>query len=376
MAKVRKFTWTSRGPTGHRVRRVAWGYTAQVNGKQVRKFEAEWSQDDAEKALAAFQLDKDKEKTEQSRPRTLREVAQEYMEFKRLKGKRSLENDTTFVERFKAFFGAETPVKEITTQRIAQYDKHRLMQASRLKRTISPASVNRELAVLRHLLRLAEEWGYIDKTPKIRLSRESEGRLRFLDEAEAVRLLQACEKSQNPYLKTIVTLAVNTGMRKGEIMGLTWERVDFSRGVLLLEKTKSGRRREVPMNQAVYDALSALPGSKEAGLVFCRSTGAEWGAIRTAFDTACTRAKIEDFRFHDLRHTCASWLVQRGRNLKEVQELLGHKTFAMTLRYAHLSPDRLREAVASLDQPSQPTRSSTISADNQPMVVESAADRL
>jgi integrase len=146
-----------------------------------------------------------------------------------------------------------------------------------------------------------------------------------------------------------VTLAVNTGMRKGEIMGLAWERVDFSRGVLLLEQTKSGRRREIPMNRAVYDALSGLPGLKTEGLIFRRKNGAAWGQIRTAFAGALTKAKIEAFRFHDLRHTYASWLVMRGRSLKEVQELLGHQEFSMTLRYAHLSPDRLREAVEAVN---------------------------
>ena len=154
-------------------------------------------------------------------------------------------------------------------------------------------------------------------------------------------------------------------MRKGEILGLIWEHVDFARGVLLLEQTKNGRRREVPMNRAVYDALQPLyaaaraalptnaPGTKSAepaGLVFRKRHGdGSWGSIRTAFEGACREAKIPDFRFHDLRHTCASWLVMKGRSLKEVQELLGHREFTMTLRYAHLSPDRLRDAVASLE---------------------------
>jgi len=104
------------------------------------------------------------------------------------------------------------------------------------------------------------------------------------------------------------------------------------------------------MNRAVYDALSALEGPKREGLVFRkRDGGGKWGSIRTAFEGACREAKIEDFRFHDLRHTCASWLVMKGRSLKEVQEILGHREFTMTLRYAHLSPDRLRDAVATLE---------------------------
>src|SRR5882724_4798723 len=94
---------------------------------------------------------------------------------------------------------------------------------------------------------------------------------------------------------------------------------------------------------------SGLLGPKEEGLLFRRRNGAAWGNIRTAFERACSVAKILDVRFHDLRHTCASWLIMRERSLKEVQELLGHREFSMTLRYAHLSPDRLRDAVASLE---------------------------
>ena len=353
MASIIKRTWTSRGPTGHKVKKVAWGYTLQVKGQQERKFSGEWTREAAEQALAARTLQLDAE--DPRAPRTLAQVAQEYLNYKRAKGKKSLENDTTFIARFKDFFGAETPIAEVTAQQVARYDSHRLTQTSRLKRLLSPASVNRELATLRHLLRLAEEWGYIAKAPRIRLGREPEGRLRFLSEAEAARLLGACAESKSPYLKAIVTTALHTGARRGEILGLTWERVDFARGVLLLDRTKSGRRREVPMNRAVYDALSALPAEPREGLLFHRG-GAAWGAIRTAFETACTRAKVDAFRFHDLRHTCASWLIMRGRSLKEVQELLGHQTFAMTLRYAHLSPDRLRDAVASLDRPAAPAR--------------------
>jgi integrase len=121
--------------------------------------------------------------------------------------------------------------------------------------------------------------------------------------------------------------------------------------VLVLEQTKSGRRREIPMNRAVYDVLSPLPGPKAEGVLFRKASGAAWGNIRTAFERALKEAKIADFRFHDLRHTYASWLMMRGRSLKEVQEMLGHREFSMTLRYAHLSPDRLSE------RPSRPSTS-------------------
>jgi integrase len=231
---------------------------------------------------------------------------------------------------------------------------------------VSAATVNRELALLRHLLVLAEEWGHVAKVPRIRLEREPEGRLRFLAEDEISRLLAACEVSAHPELATVVTLALNTGMRKGEVLGLTWDRVDFSRGVLLLEKTKSGRRREVPMNDAVYAALSGRPGQREGRVFLSRN-------IRKAFDKAVEAAKLEDFRFHDLRHTAARYLVMRGASLADVRAVLGHSDVKMTMRYAHLSPEHLRAAVARLDGLTSKPAEAPTAAHEQHKVVKSPA---
>ncbi len=274
MATVQKRTWLRRGPTGHKVRKVAWGYTLQVNGKQERKFAVEWTKDDARDALAARILERDAPETPAA-PKTLGQVGQEYLDFKRGKGKRSIRQDEQILKKLKARLGPDTPLSEITAQRIAQYDRDRVVEKSKLGRPVTPSTINRELAILRHLLRLAEEWGYIAKVPKIRLAREPEGRLRFLAEDEIPRLLAACEAKapKSPYLLPIVTVALHTGMRKGEILGLTWERVEFARSVVRLEQTKSGRRREIPMNQAVYDALSSLPGPKAEGFVFRKRDG-------------------------------------------------------------------------------------------------------
>jgi integrase len=165
-----------------------------------------------------------------------------------------------------------------------------------------------------------------------------------------VRLLAACEAkaSKSPVLLPIVTVAVNTGMRKGEILGLAWERVDFARGVLRLEQTKSGRRREIPMNQAVDEALARLAGPKAEGLVFRNGDGSQWGSIRTAFEAACREAKNEDFRFHDLRHTFASHFMMSTGDLPALQKILGHATPAMTMRYAHLAEAHVRQAMNAL----------------------------
>src|SRR5262249_41517065 len=127
--------------------------------------------------------------------------------------------------------------------------------------------------------------------------------------------------------------------------GLTWDRVDRSRGVVLLEVTKSGRRREVPLNKEA-DAVLVRRGALEGGLVFGISS---WYVFRDYWNKAVAEAKLANFRFHDLRHTFASWAVQRGATLQEVKDLLGHASLAMVMRYAHLSPEHLRKAVARLD---------------------------
>ena len=134
-----------------------------------------------------------------------------------------------------------------------------------------------------------------------------------------------------------MVIALNTGLRLGELLGLNWIYVDLSRGVIRLEITKSGRRREVPLNGDSYQALVSLTPKAE-GRVF-----------QTAYNNAVAIAKLDDVNFHTLRHTFASWAVMRGVSLKELQELLGHSSLAMTMRYAHLAPEHLRAAVSRLE---------------------------
>jgi integrase len=174
--------------------------------------------------------------------------------------------------------------------------------------------------------------------PRIRLEKESEGRLRWLTPDDATRLLDVCRDSRDTDLLDLVEFALFTGMRRGEVLGLTWERVDRARGVVLLDITKNGRRREVPLNSRA-DAVLARRGSKSNGF-------RRWDHYRTAWDLAVERARAVDFRFHDLRHTFASWAVQRGATLQEVKDLLGHSSLAMTLRYGHLAraPSHRRRA--------------------------------
>lgn len=182
--------------------------------------------------------------------------------------------------------------------------------------------------------------------PKIRLEPEPQARLRWLKPEQAIKLLAACGKSRNIALADLVEFALFTGVRKSEALSLTWDRVDRARGVILLETTKSGHRREVALSLNADAVLARRWTDGAMGLVF---GSRNWNSFRTAWETAVAASGIDDLRFHDLRHTFASWLVQRGRSLREVQEALGHTTQAMTLRYAHLAADHLRAAVAVLD---------------------------
>lgn len=159
-----------------------------------------------------------------------------------------------------------------TASRIAAYRERRLAAGSVRRRDkagkpvrLSAASINRPLALLRHLLRLAhEEWEVLSTVPKIRLEKEPQGRLRWLEPDDEHRLIASCRASVLSHLADLVTVALETGMRRSEAEGLTWDRVDLSRGVLRLEITKSRRRREIPMRQRVYDVLASRPARARA----------------------------------------------------------------------------------------------------------------
>jgi integrase len=180
----------------------------------------------------------------------------------------------------------------------------------------------------------------------VRTEKEPQGRLRWLTRVEATTLLAACRKSKNKARPDLVEFCMFTGVRRGEALALTWDRVDRARGVVRLELTKSGRRREVPLSSNADGVLARRWTPDAAGYVFGNRN---WNAFRSAWEAALATAGLEGFRFHDLRHTFASWLVQRGWTLKEVQEALGHQTITMTICYSHLAPDHLRAAVAVLD---------------------------
>ena len=215
-----------------------------------------------------------------------------------------------------------------------------------------PASVNRYLSTLKHMFTKAVEWEMVEeevlkKVRKVKLLQANNKRLRYLSKEDCQALINSC----SPHLKPIVITALNTGMRREEILSLEWERhVDLKHGFILLDVTKNGERREVPINQTLRETLQGLVRGISSPYVFMDETGKRFKDVKRSFHSACRRAGIRDFRFHDLRHTFASHLVMAGIDLTTVSRLLGHKSLTMTLRYAHLAPAHMVKAVEALDE--------------------------
>lgn len=229
---------------------------------------------------------------------------------------------------------------EITPRMIEKY------KATRLGK-VAPATVNRELACLKHMYTKANEWGYLKINPvkSVKLLKEPPGRLRYLNSDEAKTLLDACRD----YLGSMVVTALNTGMRKGEILALRWKDVDLRNRKVTVRKPKNNEIRVIPINQTLYQELMNLSGQSDGEYVFTNGDGRPFGDIKKGFSAALQRAGIEDFHFHDLRHTFGSHLVMQGVDLKTIQQVMGHKDIKMTMRYSHLSPEYVQEAIGRLD---------------------------
>ncbi|MGA2458359.1 MAG: tyrosine-type recombinase/integrase [Terriglobales bacterium] len=212
----------------------------------------------------------------------------------------------------------------------------------------SPSTLNREVTVLKHMMRRAVVWEYLSRNPfldsqggvlaGLKALREPGGRTRFLNLDEIDRLLAACEPV--PYLKAFATVALNTGMRRNEILSLTRKSIDWQNRTVLLTETKNGEPRQVYLNDAALEALKALPPRIDGRLFPLHAN-----QVSVAFMRAVRRAGIEDFRLHDCRHTFASYQAMAGIQARGLQTLLGHRDGRMTARYSHLSDAYLKAAV-------------------------------
>ncbi len=237
------------------------------------------------------------------------------------------------------------PLRRFNTLTVEQ------LQTDLINRGLKNSSCNKVLNILKHMFTKAVDWEMVEsdvlkRIRKVKLLQDDSKRLRFLSKEECQTLINTCQGNTKP----IVITALNTGMRKGEILDLKWDNLDLKHGFILLDITKNGERREIPINDTLRGVLQGITRRLDIPYVFYDSiTGKPFQDVKRSFNTALRKTGIRDFHFHDLRHTFASHLVMAGIDITTVKELLGHKTLTMTLRYSHLAPSHKVKAVDILD---------------------------
>ena len=219
------------------------------------------------------------------------------------------------------------------------------------KRLRTPSTTNRYLASLGKVLSVCvQEWQWLDESPikKVSKLKEGCGRDRFLSKSEKERLLVSCKESTNPYLYIMVNLSILTAMRYGELSHLRWIDIDFENKKITLEETKNGERRILPLTEYSEMLFKGCPtfGSPKNEFVFkalYQRSGSSVANVRTAFKKALEKAGIENFRWHDLRHTACSWMAMNGATQGELMAILGHRSHVQTRRYQHYSQKHLSD---------------------------------
>jgi len=286
------------------------------------------------------------------------DFAKEYLQW--VKPKRKKENyrrTVSLMKQLNKVFESRN-LHEITQKELEDYQAHR-------REKVKPATVNREVALLKTMFTKAMEWGKVKDSPskKVKLLKGEVKRVRYLMPSEIQHLLSNC----TAHLKPIVIVALHTGMRKGELLNLKREQVNLEQGFITLIDTKNNERRDIPMDETVKMTLETM--ENKSCHFFTDKKGKPLGDVKKGFAAALKRSGIEDFRFHDLRHTFASNLVMAGVDINVVGELLGHKTPTMTKRYAHLSPVYKKKVVSILDNIMRPERSEADMSQNPPQSV-------
>jgi integrase len=256
--------------------------------------------------------------------------------------------NSQMVKNLKAFSG-DILFKDVTSSIVSKY------KAVCLEKGYSSETILRELGLLRRIFNIAiDEWGLCKENPVPKalktLGRIDNKRVRYLSPDELQKLTLVLPS----WLRTIVTIARHTGLRRGNLLDLTWSQVNLDRKAIIIPKTKNGSPIGIPLTQTAIKNLSDVQRVRHLNspYVFCDTEGKRYSRemVSVAFKRATKRAGIDNFRFHDLRHDFASNLVQGGIDINTVKDLLGHKDLRMTVRYCHLTPENLSDAVKVLDE--------------------------
>jgi len=323
-----------------------WHIYYRVDGKRVRKaVKGAFSRADALKVLQVEVADAFRGKHGFSgayEPVIFEKFAVEFIEkYSKLnKRKNSVRSDKNGLQNLNAFFGKKA-LDAITPRLVEGYKATRKLK-------VSNASVNREITLLKTILNTAVLWEIIPKNliagKRVRRLEEPNRGMRILTPEEASRLIDGADKGLQPFL----IIALQTGMRRNEILSLGWKDIDFASHEIRVdaETSKSKKERFVPMNPLVEAVLFALPKTSPQFIFLNKATGSYIKDIKTAFRTACRKARIKGLRVHDLRHTAATWMVEDGVDIVTIKEILGHASLETTQRYCH--PNREAKHRASM----------------------------
>jgi integrase len=331
-----------------------WWIDFYHQGKRVRR-KVGPSKKVAEMALADIQVKQSKKEFLgicETKKLLFKDFAPQYLEYSKAnKARSSYDRDFSIIKLHVKPAWGDLDLSKITARTIEEYKVRRLEK-------VTAATFNREFNTIKNMFRKATEWGHLQANPTqaVKWIKIGQTGFRFLSHEEISLLLKACADIGNRQFFGIVLLAVNTGMRKGEILRLRWKEVDLKRRQVRVVSSEDGntknyKTRTIPMNRAVEEFLRKHPRRLDSPYVFQGPSGEPYTKTNYHFTKAVKRAGIPHARVHDLRHTFASHLVMKGIDLRTVQELLGHGDMRMTLKYAHLAPDHVRKAVEVLDCP-------------------------
>lgn len=322
-----------------------WYLDFTFRGKRIRQFGG-FTKEQARIALAKIRVDRLNKKLGiilpgDGDPIPFEGFAIEFLELYSKQNKRSWQRDESSLKNLRPFFRGFN-LQDVGPENVERYKAKRRTE-------VSPGTVNREISCLKTMFNQAVSWGKLETNPlrAVKKLRENPPKERILSRDEARRLMECAAPGLLPFL----TIALNTGMRRGEILSLRWADADLAKCYINITdgNSKSGKGRKVPMNRQVYETLRALPRVSEF-VFYNPETKTHVLDMKTAFHSACRAVGINGLRVHDLRHTAASWMVESGIDLATVSKILGHSTIQMTMRYTHPTPENMRQAVNKLEE--------------------------
>lgn len=333
------------------LRRKNWTIDYYVNGKRIQKSVPEAQNKQQAKLILLQEKLKSFDESQQeekdipiARNIGFKDFGKVYEEDYMKVTRRNFSSDISRLEILCRYF------KNVDLRTITPLDIERF-RASRFKRGNSKSTTNRYLQLLKRMFSLAIEECYLESSPagKVKLFSEKDNlKVRILKEDEERELMQNSSETLRP----VIFMALNTGMRRAEIFGLTWSQIEFEDKKIRVERTKSDKIRYIPMNDDLFKQMLKLKNQNgQSAFVFLNpDTGKPYKDMKTAFKRACRVSGIEGLRFHDLRHTFATRLARRGVDIETISKLLGHYSIVITQRYLHSSDEQKRNAVESLSK--------------------------